>query len=324
MRRKVTLVILSLAVGIPGFAWAQTRDYPSRSVRLIMPSAPGGNPDVLGRVLSQKLTEVFGKPFVVENVPGAGGVAAAELTAKAQPDGQVLMFSDSGSLAVAVALYANLPYKPLSDFTPITCLVAVPTVLVVHPSVRATTLREFVQLAKGKPGGISYGSAGTGSIHQMTMAVFAAQTGIEVLHVPYRGGTALVAAVLGNEVQAGWSGIPNVLEPIRAGTLRVLSISTEHRSASLPDVPTAIEQGVPGFDIATVIGLLGPAGMPREIVSRLQQVVARAIREPDVAQRMAALGMELRENGTENYAQFMRDDIARYAAAVKASGVKGD
>jgi tripartite-type tricarboxylate transporter receptor subunit TctC len=315
---------MGLVLAVPVAAQAQVRDYPSRSVRLIVPAAPGGNPDVLARVLSQKLTESFGKPFVVENVPGAGGIAAAEMTAKSPADGHVLMFSDSGSLAVAVALYPNLSYKPLTDFTPVTALAAVPTVLVVHPSVPASSLRDFVQLAKDKPGGLSYGSAGTGSIHQLTMAGFAAQMGIEVLHVPYRGGTALVAAVLGNEVQAGWSGIPNVLEPIRAGMLRVLCISTEHRSASLPDVPTAMELGVAGFDIATVIGLLGPAGVPREIVSRLQQAVARALREPDVVQRMTALGMELREDGTENYVRFMSADIARYAVAVKTAGVKGD
>lgn len=324
------IVIAALALSLSAAASAQTRsqsaahDYPSRTVRLIVPAAPGGNPDVLARVLGQKLTESLGKPFVVENVPGAGGIAAAEMVSKVPPDGYVLMLGDSGALAISVALYPDLSYKPLRDFTPITALAAVPTVLVIHPSVPATTLGEFIGFAKSKPGHVSYGSAGTGSVHQLTMAVFAARAGIDVLHVPYRGGTALVTAVVSGEVQAGWSGIPNVLEPIRAGTLRVLCISIGQRSPTLPDVPTAVELGFAGFDIATVIGLQTSAGAPREIVTRLQAAVAQALRAPDVVQRLTTLGMELMENGTAAYTQFMKADIERYQAAVTAANVKKD
>jgi len=156
------------------------------------------------------------------------------------------------------------------------------------------------------------------------MAVFAARAGIDLLHVPYKGGTALVAGLLGGEVQAGWSGIPNVAPHIRSGKLKVYAISTARRSASLPDVPTAIEQGFPDFDIATVIGLQAPAGTPREIVTRLQRVVAKIVREPDIAERMANLGMELRESGTEDYVRFVKADMERYAQAVKAAGVRQD
>jgi tripartite-type tricarboxylate transporter receptor subunit TctC len=190
--------------------------------------------------------------------------------------------------------------------------------------VPASTLAEFVALAKSKPGALSYGSAGNGSVHHLTMAVFASRAGIDLLHVPYKGGSALVAALLGGEVQAGWSGIPNVAPHIKSGKLKVFAISTEHRSSSLPDVPTAIEQGYPGFDIATVIGLQGPAGTPREVVARLQSAVAKIMRERDIAERMANLGMELREDGTESYARFMRQDMERYAHAVKAAGVRQD
>ena len=322
--RRAFLYAAAAAVLLAGPAMAQVRDYPARSVRMIVAAAPGGNPDVLGRVLAQKLTEQLGKPFVVENVPGAGGVAAAEMVAKTAPDGYVLMLGDSGALAINVALKTAISYDPLRDFTPITGLAAVPTVLILHPSVKASTLDEFIRLAKSNPGHISYGSAGTGSVHHLTMAVFAHQVGIDVLHVPYRGGTALVTAVLSNEVQAGWSGIPNVLEPIRAGTLKVLCISTAERSPSLPDVPTAQELGVKGFDIATMIGLQGPAGLPREIVVRLQQAVGKALRQPDVVQRMTTLGMIMGEHGTEDYARFMRADITHYTAAVQTTGIKID
>jgi tripartite-type tricarboxylate transporter receptor subunit TctC len=317
MRLCVTL-LLAAALGA-----AQAQDtYPAKSVRLIAAAAPGGNPDVLARLMAVKLAETFGKPFIVENVPGAGGVVAAELVARAPADGHVLMLGDSGALAINPALNPKLTYNPLHDFTLITALAAVPTVLVANPALPADTLEEFVALAKSKPGELSYGSAGSGSVHHLTMAVFASRAGIDLLHVPYKGGSALVAGLLGGEVQVGWSGIPNVASHIRSGKLKVYAISTARRSASLPDAPTAIEQGYPDFDIATVIGLQAPAGTPREIVTRLQRAVAKIVREPDIAERMANLGMELRESGTEDYVRFMKADIERYAQAVKAAGVR--
>jgi tripartite-type tricarboxylate transporter receptor subunit TctC len=300
------------------------QDYPTKSVRLIAAAAPGGNPDVLGRMLAAKLSESFGRPFVVENMPGAGGVVAAELVARSAPDGHVLMLGDSGAMAINIALNPKITYHPLKDFTLITALAAVPTVLVAAPSVPASTLNEFIALAKSRPGELSYGSAGNGSVHHLTMAVFASRAGLDMLHVPYKGGSALVAAALSGEVQAGWSGIPNVLPHIRAGKLRVYAISTAQRSSTLPELPTAAELGFAGFDIATVIGLQAPAGTPREIVARLQSAVAKALRERDVAERMANLAMELRESGTEHYARFVKEDLERYAAAVKTAGVKHD
>jgi len=261
---------------------------------------------------------------VVENIPGAGGVVAAELVARASADGHVLMLGDSGAMAINPALNTKLTYNPLRDFTLITALAAVPTVLVANAALPANTLEQFVALARAKPGELSYGSAGSGSVHHLTMAVFAARAGIDLLHVPYKGGSALVAGLLGGEVQVGWSGIPNVAPHIRSGKLKVYAISTAHRSASLPDVPTTIEQGYPDFDIATVIGLQAPAGTPREIVTRLQRAVAKIVRELDIAERMSNLGMELRENGTADYVRFMKADMERYAHAVKAAGVRQD
>jgi tripartite-type tricarboxylate transporter receptor subunit TctC len=234
------------------------------------------------------------------------------------------MLGDSGAMAINVALNPRLTYHPLKDFTLITALAAVPTVLVAPSSLPASTLQEFVALAKSKPGELAYGSAGNGSVHHLTMAVFAARAGINLLHVPYKGGSALVAATLTGEVQAGWSGIPNVAPHIRSGKLKVFAISTAARSATLPDVPTAVEAGFPGFDIATVIGLQAPAGMPREITARLQAAVAKALREPDMAARMSNLAMDLREAGTEHYARFVKEDLERYTTAVKAAGLKHD
>jgi len=317
MKALVALLLVSLS------AVAQ-ESYPTKSVRLIAAAAPGGNPDVLGRMLAAKLSDALGKPFVVENMPGAGGVVAAEILVRSAPDGHVLTLGDSGALAINPALNSKLTYHPLKDFTLITALAAVPTVLVAPASLPANSLAEYVALAKSKPGQLSYGSAGSGSVHHLTMAVFASRAGLEMLHVPYKGGSALVAAVLSGEVQSGWSGIPNVAGHIRAGKLKVYAISTARRSSSLPDVPTVIELGYKDFDIATVIGLQAPAGTPREVVARLQGAVAKIVREREFAERMANLGMELREDGTDNYVRFMKEDMERYAAAVKAAGIRQD
>jgi tripartite-type tricarboxylate transporter receptor subunit TctC len=315
MKRLLFALLMSASAAL-------SQDYPTKSVRLIAAAAPGGNPDVLARMLAAKLADSFGRAFIVENIPGAGGVVAAELVARSAPDGHVLMLGDSGAMAINIALNPRITYHPLRDFAPITALAAVPTVLVAPGSFPAASLQEFIAAAKARPGQLSYGSAGNGSVHHLTMAVFAARAGIELLHVPYKGGTALVAAALAGEVQAGWSGIPNVLAHIRSGKLRVYAISTIQRSGALPEVPTAAELGFHGFDIATVIGLQAPAGTPREIVSRLQAAAAKALRERDVAERMANLAMDLRENGTEHYVRFVKDDLERYAAAVKSAGVK--
>jgi tripartite-type tricarboxylate transporter receptor subunit TctC len=309
---------LACAVSLASFSSVSAQDdvWPTRPVRLIAPSGPGGNPDVLARLLADKFSAAFGKPFVVENVPGAGGVVAANIVAKATPDGHVLMFGDSGSLAINPALNPSLGYDPIKDFTPITALVTLPTILVIPPDVQARSLAEFIALAKSQPGEMSFGSAGAGSIHHLTFAIFAERVGIDLLHV-YRGGSAMVNGLLTGEIQAGWSGIPNVMELIAAGKLRGLCVSTLQRSSSTPTIPTCDELGVTGFNIATMMGLHAPAGTSPKIVARLQAEVAKLMREPALAGRMTQLGMVMEESGTSRYAAFMREDVARYEQAVR-------
>jgi tripartite-type tricarboxylate transporter receptor subunit TctC len=317
MRRFLAIVTIGLVLGLLSDARAQDITYPSKPVRLVAAAAPGGNPDVLARLLSQKLADALGKPFVVENVPGAGGVVAAKSVAAAPADGHVLMLGDSGALAINVAINPDVGYDPLKDFTPITALATVPTVLVIVPSLAAQALQDFISLARSKPGQMSYGSAGAGSVHHLTMAIFAERAGIDLLHVPYRGGTALVNGLLTGEIQAGWSGLPNVISLIETGKLRALCLSVLRRTASLPNVPTCNEQGLQGFDVATMIGLQAPAGTPAPIVARLQAAVAKALREPGMAERLTTLGIDLQENGTEHYTQFMKDDLERYRTEVR-------
>ncbi|MFZ0624838.1 MAG: tripartite tricarboxylate transporter substrate binding protein [Pseudolabrys sp.] len=317
------IVYLLIAVGVATFSTtsqAQEQNYPSRPVHVLAAAAPGGNPDVLARLLSQRLSEVLGQPFVVENVPGAGGILAAKRIADASPDGYTLMLNDSGALAININMSPEATYK-LKDFTPITALATVPTALVIIPSVPAQNLSGFIALAKSKPDVMSFGSAGAGSIHHLTMEIFAERTGIKLLHVPYRGGTALVNGLLTGEIQAGWSGLPNVISHIMAGKLRGLCISVLKRAVSLPDVPTCDEAGIKGFDIADMLGLQGPAGMAPKAVERLQAAIAKIMREPAMAERMAILGMDMQENGTANYVRFMQDDFDRYAKVIDRLGL---
>jgi tripartite-type tricarboxylate transporter receptor subunit TctC len=313
--RAIFGVVLALAGA--STASAQDEMWPNRAVRLIAASGPGGNPDVMARLLADKLAIAFGKPFVVENVPGAGGIVAANMVAKVPPDGHVLMLGDSGAMAINPALNPTLGYDPIRDFAPVTALVGLPTILVANPTVPAVTLSDLIALAKQQPGKMSFGSAGAGSIHHLTMAIFAESTGIDLLHVPYRGGSAMVNGLLTGEIQVGWSGIPNVMTLIEGGKLRGYCISVLQRSPSTPSIPTCDELGHKGFDIATVMGLQAPTGTPPKVIARLQAEAATIMREPAMAARMAQLGMIMQENGTENYVQFIRRDMERYADAVK-------
>jgi tripartite-type tricarboxylate transporter receptor subunit TctC len=315
MRRALQLAVLGLALFAPPEVMAQDPPFPSRTVRLIAGAAPGGNPDVIGRLLAAKYQQALGHPFVVENMPGAGGVVAANVVVKAPPDGHVLMVGDSGALSIIAALNPSLPYHPIKDFTPITALATLPTALVAPPTAPAT-LAEFLALAKKEPGKLSYGSAGPGSIHHLTMAIFADRAGIDMVHVPYRGGSPMVNALMTGEIQAGWSGIPNVKPLIESGRLRAYCVSILERSKTLPDVPTCAELGHAGFNIATMLGLQGPAGLPPKVVQTMQAITAKAMREPAMQERLVQLGVVMQENGTAHYEQFMKQDLERYATAV--------
>src|SRR5580700_10051159 len=280
MHARFVISAMAATVCLFSAALAQDDSYPAHSVRLIVSSLPGGNPDVLGRLLADRMSNDFGKSFVVENVTGAGGALSAIAAAKAAPDGYTLYLGDTGIMAI-------------------------------------NPLLEFIALAKQEPGKITYGSAGIGSIHHMTMAIFADRVGIDVLHVPYRAGTAMVNGLLTGEIQVGWSGIPNVQALIAGGQLRGYCISVLARSASTPAIPTCDELGIKGFDVATVMGMFAPAGTSPKIVARLQAEIAKVMREPAMAARMEQLGMVMAENGTANYIAFRRRDAERYTAIVR-------
>jgi tripartite-type tricarboxylate transporter receptor subunit TctC len=316
MRARFAIIAVAATACLTGAAFAEDDAYPSHAVRLIVSSLPGGNPDVLGRLLADRMSKDFGVAVLVENVSGAGGAVSATAAAKAPPDGYTLYEGDTGIMAIGPVLNPDIGYDPIKDFTPITGLAAVPTILVANPKVPAATLDELIALAKKEPGKITYGSAGVGSIHHLTMAIFADRVGIDVLHVPYRAGTAMVNGLLTGEIQLGWSGIPNVKSLIESGQLRSYCISLLQRSASMPQIPTCDELGIKGFDVNTVMGLYAPAGVSPKIVTLLQAEIAKAIREPAITARMEQLGIIMEENGTANYIAFRQQDFERYTDIV--------
>jgi tripartite-type tricarboxylate transporter receptor subunit TctC len=305
-----------LSIASLSFAKAQeTSGYPVRPVRIIVAAAAGGNPDLLSRILAQRLFEKFGKPFVVENMPGAGGLIAAKTARSASPDGYTLTIIDAPGLSNSSALSSSPEPNPGMEITAVASLVSVPTVLVVRPELQAKSLQGLVALAKARPGELAYGSAGQGSIHQLTMLMFENRSGINLLEVPYRGGSALVNGLLTGEIQAGWAGIPNVAQLVETGQVRALCVSTLTRSISLPDVPTCSEAGYPGFQISTVLGLHGPPGLPKPLISVLEKAFLDAIGDPGIVAQIHKLGMEVRPAGAAEYAAFVSKETARYQNA---------
>ena len=326
MNRNRLLLLAAAFIGALNTCTAIAQSaWPSRPVRISTAAPPGGNPDILARMLAVKYSEVFGKAFVVESVTGGGGTVGALAIARSAPDGHNLLIGDSGALAIAPALMGGtLSYQPLKDFTPITSLAAVPTILMLTPAVPANNFEEFIRYAKANPGKLSFGTAGVGSIHHMTMAILATRAGVEFLHVPYKGGAAITAGLLAGDIQSALIGIPNAVQPIKSGRLKTVGISTLARSPVMPDVPTMAESGLSGFDVASNMGLVAAAGTPPDIVAKLQALSARSMREPEIAGKIASLGMIPTENGTAHYVQFMREDVERYATVVKTLGLKAE
>lgn len=308
-------------------ALAQSGDeasYPTKPVKLVVPYAPGGFPDTIARIIGHRISESLGQQFIIENRGGAGGIAGCEVVARAAPDGYTLLMADVGQIAINPAMYAKLPYDSIKDFTPISMVATTPLFFVVHASVPVNNFQELVALAKSKPGGLTYGSSGTGSIHHLTMEALKFALGLDIVHVPYKGSGQSVPALIGGQVSMSMAALPSLVAHIKAGKVRLIAINTATRSPQARDVPTVVEMGVPDFDYPAKIGLLGPAGMPRGIVQKLYAEALKAVKLPDTLQRFAALGVDSLGGTPEAYAADNLIDIARYAKVVKAAGIKAE
>ncbi len=312
MRRRALLGTLLAAPAL-----AQPR-WPNGPVRIISTFTPGGANDLLGRFAAQVLQQAFDSPFVVENRPGAGGNLGLEMAARAAPDGQVLVVA-AGAAAINQTLYARLPFDLLRDFAPITLLGAVPNVLAVHPGVPARSTAEFIALAKATPGGISYGSAGIGTVPHLAMALFLRAAGAQGVHVPYRGSAPAVTDLVAGRIPALFENLPPLAEQLRAGGVRGLCISTAQRHPDFPDLPTAGET-LPGFDVTAWQSLLAPAATPPEIVGRIAGAIRQAVESEAGRAALARLSALPRPMTPAEFRAFLADEVAKWAIAVRASG----
>ncbi len=323
MKRFASLFAV-IAAALHGPALAQAPAWPQKPVRVLVGLAPGGNPDTLARMLASKWGDAFGQQFVVENRPGAGSTVAADIAAKAAPDGYTVLISDSSVITTAPHLYKSLPYDPFRDLQAVSLAVVVPMWLVVHPSVPADSIAELVAVARLAKEPMPYASSGNGSIHHLTMELFKADTGVNFTHVPFKGAGQSVPAMIAGDVKLGFIGYPAAAGAIKTGRLRVLAFSMAKRSTLTPAIPTVAETVVPGFDMSAPLGVLVAARTPREIVARLSRAVNAAVRSPDLLERMAAIGMEPAGTTPEQYERTLREEYERFGRLTRRIGMQPD
>ena len=298
--------------------------YPERPVRIIVPFPAGGPADALARIVGDKLAQSLGKPFIIENKAGAGGNIGMEQGARAAPDGYTLTLAPVGNLTVAPALYSKLPYDPAKDFAPITVLASVPNVLIVNPSVPAKSVAELVALAKAKPGSLNYASPGNGSIPHLAAELFKRMAGVDIVHIPFNGVAPASNAVLAGDVQMFFAQSSAALPQWRAGKVVALGVATSKRIAAAPDLPTIAEQGFPDFEATSWYALVAPAGTPTAIVERLHGEIVKALREPDVREKIAGLGAEPVGNTPAEFAAMQRAETIRWTRVAKEANIHAD
>jgi tripartite-type tricarboxylate transporter receptor subunit TctC len=315
-------LICTFAIGLAVSVQAAT--YPDKPIRLIVPFPAGGGVDAVARVVSQKLSAALGQQVVIDNRGGSGGIIAAEIAAHAVPDGYTLFLGGSASHGITPHLYRKLPYDPVRDFSPVGLIGEAPYFLVVHPSVAATTLRELIALARSRPGQLNYASAGNGSTLHLTAELFKSMAGINIVHVPYKGGAPALTDLLGGQVQMMFNPATLSLPYSRTGRLRALGVTSARRIVFAPELPTIAEAGLPGFAATGWYGLLGPRGLPAPTVSRLYQALAGVFADKDFVERFAALGVVPLAGNAAEFGAFVRSELAKWGKVVSESGARVD
>ena len=313
-------VYILVAAMMAAAASAAAQSYPARSIRLVVPSAPGGGTDILARVLANKLTEYLGQQVVVDNRAGAGTTIGIDMVAKSAPDGYTLLVSPS-TLALNLWMYTKLPYDAIRDLAPLTQIAAVPNALVVHPSVPARSVTDLIALAKKQPGEINIGSAGIGTSPHLSLELFKHLAKVNLVHVPYKGSGAAVIAHLSGEISAQIPSLPTAMSYIRSNRLRALGVTTAKRSPYLPEIP-AIGETVPGYEATQWFGFLAPVSTPQPVQDRLAQEAVRALRAPDVAKHMANEGAEIVASTPAQFAAYIKSETDKWGRVIKAAGIK--
>ena len=325
MAKSLLAVATATVFALP---WAcapvHAQSYPARAIRIVVPFPPGGTSDILARSIGQKLAEEWGQPVLTDNRPGAAGNIASEHVAKSKPDGYTLYINTVGTHAINPAIYAKLAFDPLRDFTPITNLVNLPSVLLVHPSVPVKSVKELIALAKKRPGDLQYSSAGSGAQPHLTAEMFKTMTGVNLLHVPYKGAGPQMIGLLSGEVALTFATAPSGVPYVKNGQLRALGVTSTNRIPALPEVPTIAEAGVPGYEAVGWNGLLGPAAMPAPILDKIHDAVVKIVRMPDIRDRLIGLGAEPALSTPAEFAALMKAELVKWAKVVKDSGAKLD
>jgi tripartite-type tricarboxylate transporter receptor subunit TctC len=320
---RASLYVFALMFGLcSSLVGARAQSYPSRTITLIIPFPPGGSTSLVGRVIADKMSRLLGQSIVVDNRAGAGGTVGTKAAAKADPDGYTLLLGYTGTLAVGPSLYKNVGYDPRKDFAPIGMIGNAPTSLVVHPGFPAKTVAELIAFAKANPGKVNFGSAGAGTVSHITGEYFARSAGIRLMHIPYKGTGPELSDLLGGHIPMGFAPIPATHANVSAGLLRALAVTGTTRSNLLPDVPTMIEAGVPGFDASLYYGLVAPAGTPRPVIDKLNRELRAALASEEVKKQLGLDGTEINPGTPEAYADFIDRDERKWSELVKASGVE--
>ncbi len=319
---RAALALTCALLWLPGPACAQA--YPSRTVRIVIPFPPDGTSDILARTLAQKLTDEWGQQVIAENRPGAAGNVASEHVAKSKPDGYTLLINTVGTHAINPAIYPNLPFDPIKDFTLITNLVNLPSLLIVHPSVPATSAQELIALARARPGALQYSSAGSGSQPHLTAEMFKKMAGVDVLHVPYKGAGPQLLALISGEVTLTFATAPAAVPLVKNKQARAIAVTSAERVAALPDVPTLNESALPGYVAVGWNGLVGPAAIPAPVLEKIHSAVAKIYQQPDMRERLISLAAEPAISTTAEFTTLVKSEIVKWAKAVKDSGAKLD
>jgi tripartite-type tricarboxylate transporter receptor subunit TctC len=322
MTKKFLYRYAPLCAFLAAAAVTNAQEYPSKPIRVVITFPAGGPTDVIVRTIGQKLTEKWGPPIVIDNRGGAGGIVGTEIVAHAAPDGYTLLTGTAGGMTINPALQSRLPYDPFRDFAPVGMLVINPQILVAHPSIAAKTVKELVALARAKPGQLNFASAGTGTATHLGLELLKLETGIDVVHVPYKGGAPALTDLIGGQVHMLFVSIPSVLPHVRAGRLRAIAVSSAKRSASAPDVPTVAESGYPSFEYSNWNAFFAPAKTPPAIVRKLNAEVGKILADPEVQQRLTTQGADPAPGTPESLARYMREDHERWKKVIKSAGIK--
>jgi tripartite-type tricarboxylate transporter receptor subunit TctC len=301
---------------------ASAQTYPTKPIRFIVGFAPGGATDIIARALAQKLSDVFGQQVVVDNRAGGGGTIAAMMAAKSPPDGYTLLMGTISTLATNVSTYKNLPYDPLRDFAPVTLAAATPYFVTINAGLPVSNLKEFIALAKAKPGALNFGTSGAGGGAHLSAELFRAMAGIDLVHVPYKGAALALTDVIGGQIQMSFSQPLIVLPHLKSGRVKALAITSAKRSSALPEFPTVAESGVPGYESSSWQGIVVPTGTPFAIITRLHAELVKGLRSRDIGDRLAAEGTDPGGNSPAEFGAYIRREIAKWAKVVKDAGIK--